>query len=134
MKYEATASSAIAFSENGVLEDWIHMFLNGVGNNMPFSEGLKRCERRYRGPEKAALNHFVRCGGPEEDKIWKSPADAWEMHVSEIAEAIKSGIEMPPLIICTDNGELVINDGNNRHEAFSRLGIDEYWVIYWETA
>ena len=46
---------------------------------------------------------------------------------------------MPPLIVhyLIENGkteeEFELNDGNHRLEAYSRLGIEEYYVIIWIT-
>lgn len=40
---------------------------------------------------------------------------------------------MPPLIVHYVNGEFELNDGNHRLEAYSRLGIKEYYVIIWIT-
>lgn len=41
---------------------------------------------------------------------------------------------MPPLIVNYDRGNFHLNDGNHRHEAFNRLGIEKYWVIIWITS
>ncbi len=41
--------------------------------------------------------------------------------------------DMPPLIVHYVAGGFELNDGNHRHEAYSRLGINEYYVIVWMT-
>ena len=48
-------------------------------------------------------------------------------------ETIKKITDLPPLIVhyCLDGFEL--NDGNHRYEAYTRLGIKEYYVIVWIT-
>ena len=46
---------------------------------------------------------------------------------------IKAETDLPPLIVNYYQGEFELNDGNHRHEAYSRLGIDEYYVIVWIT-
>ena len=40
---------------------------------------------------------------------------------------------MPPLIVHYVDGEFELNDGNHRLEAYSRLGVLEYYVIVWIT-
>ena len=40
---------------------------------------------------------------------------------------------MPPLIVHYVDGGFELNDGNHRYEAYSRLGIEEYYVIVWIT-
>ena len=63
----------------------------------------------------------------------------FEKHVNELMDVIQKEKDMPPLIVhfLTDadkvNGEFELNDGNHRLEAYTRLGIKEYYVIVWIT-
>ncbi len=40
-KLTFTVDEAIEFAKRGEIEEWVHLFLNSVGDNVPFSEGLK---------------------------------------------------------------------------------------------
>ena len=134
MEYQPTTTSAKVFAEAGQLEEWVHMFLNGEGNNPPFSDGLKLCERRYHAPKKYPLEAFVRICGPEAEMKWTIDADGFNERVGKIMARYQTGDwDMPPLIIELKDGEYDLNDGNHRYEALTRLGIEEHWVIIWET-
>ena len=132
--FEPTTASAIEYANQNRLEEWIHMFLCGEGDNKAFSDGLKLMERRYTAPQKMSLDRFGRCCGPEPDMKWQIPEEPFWRHVSELAERYKTGAwDMPPLIVEELDGTFVLNDGNHRYEALRSLGIHEYWVIVWKT-
>lgn len=139
MHYEDTVKSAAAFAEAGQLEDWVHRYLLTDGGNKEFSEGLKLLPRRYVGPVTMPLSLFERCCGPEKTMRWRVHPEWFERHVTDIADFIRDGGELPPLIVHFfideehPQGTFELNDGNHRFEAFSRLGIQEYPVIFWIT-
>lgn len=124
---------AIEYSSKGKIEEWVHFFLNSVGNNIPFSEGLKLQKRYWLGPILYDLNKVSRCCGPEEDIKYHEPIENWENRVKKMEELIKKGWQMPPLIVNHDKGQLEINDGNHRHEALKRAGIKKFWIIFWDS-
>jgi len=135
VEYKPTTSSAIEFASANRIEDWIHLFLCGEGNNIPFSEGLKLEPRNYYAPKMMLLNQFERCCGPEENMTFRVPEDNFIKRVGGIAEFYSTGDwDMPPLIIYLHEGAYVLSDGNHRFEALTKLGIDSYWVIIWETS
>jgi len=134
MEYQPTTTSARKFAAAGQLEDWIHMFLNGEGNNRPFSDGLKLCERRYHAPKLYDLDTFERNCGPEPGLKWSVEAVGFEERINKIMARYQTGNwDMPPLIIEFKDGQYDLNDGNHRYEALKRLGIKEHWIIIWET-
>ena len=133
MEYKSTLSSAIGYARNGKLEDWIHAYLLSDGHNKEFSDGLKLFDRYFLGPVKMPLSLFKRCCGPEEDMKWVIPQDNFEKKVKELENVIAFEKDMPPLIVHYVEGEFELNDGNHRLEAYSRLGINEYYVIVWIT-
>lgn len=51
MIFEPTTKSAIEYAEQNNLEEWIHTFLCGEGDNKGFSDGLKDEERQYTAPQ-----------------------------------------------------------------------------------
>ena len=134
MKYEPTTKSAIEYANSNKLEEWIHLFLEGEGDNKAFSDGLKLEPRKYQAPKLMSLNLFARCCGPECGIRWQVPAEDFFANVKAIMKKYESGNwDMPPLIINRKENMFELNDGNHRFEALKKLGINEYWVIFWET-
>lgn len=134
VEYRCSLSSAKQYAKEGKLEEWVHTYLLSDGHNKEFSDGLKLYDRYFLGPIKMPLSLFSRCCGPEENMKWRIQEEWFEQHVSELEEVIKTVEDMPPLIVhFLNNGEFELNDGNHRFEAYSRLGIKEYYVIVWIT-
>jgi hypothetical protein len=79
--------------------------LNGDGNNVPFSDGLKLEKRFYTCPLKMPLKIFKRCCGPEDDMKFIINEIGFNNRVQAISERLKSGWDMPPLIINFENGK-----------------------------
>ena len=134
MEYRPTASSAIEFSNANKLEEWIHLFLCGEGDNKPFSDGLKLEPRRYTAPAMISLDTFKRDCGWEEGMRWQIGKEAFDDRVNGIIRRYENGEkDMPPLIVYHDGDTYELNDGNHRHEALKKLNIEKYWVIFWKT-
>ncbi len=90
-------------------------------------------DRYFLGPVKMPLSLFKRCCGPEEGMKWVIPAEPFERKVEELMEVISRENDLLPLIVHYVDGEFELNDGNHRLEAYSRLGIEEYYVVVWIT-
>lgn len=133
MKNIYTGKAAREFSRQGRLEEWIHRFLHSEGNNVEFSDGLKKERRKYIGPLQMPLNLFGRCCGPEENMKYRLDKEGFELRVSEIFKRLESGWSMPPLIINFSESAFTLTDGNHRYEAMLRLGLNESDVIIWTT-
>ena len=139
MEYRNALSSAREWAKNGKLEDWVHAYLLSDGHNKPFSDGLKIVDWYFLGPMKMSLNLFSRCTGPEETMKYRIPQEAWENHVQQLMEAVSTVPDISPLIVHylipegKTEGMFELNDGNTRFEAYSRLGVEEAWVIVWIT-
>lgn len=133
LNYKCTLSSSQEYAQNGKLEEWVHTYLLSDGHNKEFSDGLKLFDRYFLGPVKMPLSLFSRCCGPEENMKFRTNVTWFEKHVTELESVIKRESDMPPLIVHFVDGEFELNDGNHRLEAYSRLGIKEYYVIVWIT-
>ena len=134
MTYKPTSKSAIEYATHDKLEEWIHLFLCGEGDNKPFSDGLKLAPRKYDAPKLMSLNLFARCCGPEEGIRWQIPVEGFFAKVEAMIKKYEGGSwDMPPLIINRRDHMYELNDGNHRFEALKQLGIDQYWVVIWET-
>ncbi len=134
LQFNASSENAILYSNHNRLEEWIHLFLLGEGNNEAFSLGLQKEVRCYEEPKLMDLNLFVRCCGPEPNMKYHNPKAAFDDRVERIMKRFQTGNwDMPPLIINQDQEVYELNDGNHRYEALMRMGIDRYFVIIWRT-
>lgn len=133
MEYKSTLSSAIGYAKNGKLEEWIHTYLQSDGHNQELSDGLKLFDRYFLGPIEMPLSLLKRCCGPEPDMKWRLPKEAFEKKVEELQKIISENNDMPPLIVHYVEGDFELNDGNHRLEAYSRLGVEKYYMIVWIT-
>lgn len=133
LEYKCTLSSANNYAKNRKLEEWVHTYLLSDGHNKEFSDGLKLSDRYFLGPIKMPLSLFSRCCGPEANMKYRVNAEWFEEHVTKLENVIKIEKDMPPLIVHFVDGQFELNDGNHRFEAYTRLGIKEYYVIIWIT-
>lgn len=139
MDYACTLTNAIECGEHGQIENWIHAYLLSDGHNKPFSDGLRLVERTFHGPVSFPLSLLKRNTGPEPEMRWQIHPEWFEIHVDRLIEAVKAGADLPPLIAHywipegKIDGEFEMNDGNHRLEAFKRLGVERYHVIFWCT-
>ena len=138
--FEATLKSAIEYGRQNRLEEWVHEYLCGEGDNKELSEHLMIGPPKYEGPKLMNLSLLKRIYGPEPDMEYHIPEDDTEqikwfwLNTGGISERYRAGSwDMPPLIIQECNGEYELNDGNHRLEALKILGVKEYWVILWRT-
>jgi hypothetical protein len=122
---------AIEYSKKGLVEEWVHNFLNTTGQNIELSDGLKKQKRYWTGPVEINLNKLKRCCGPEKNMEFHEPVVNWEKRINEMCSAIRTGWIVPPLIVEYRRNELSIRDGSHRYEALIREKIKKYWVIIW---
>ena len=100
---------------------------------------MKLHHRTFHPPVSFPLNLLTRNTGPESEMRWKIPPEWFEIHVGQLMEVIKAGADLPPLIVHhwipegKVDGEFEMNDGNHRLEAFKRLGVERYHIIFWCT-
>ena len=132
-KMSFSVEEALEFTSKGEIEEWVHLFLNSIGDNKPFSEGLKLQKRYWLGPLFIELNKLERCCGPEPEIQFVVPADGWESHITYFQSLIRNGWNMPPLIAYNEGNYLLVNDGNHRLEAMRREKVEKCWVIIWES-
>lgn len=139
MDYACTLTNAQQAASQGQLEQWIHTYLLTDGDNKALSDGLKLFDRIFHGPLSFPLGLLHRNTGPEPNMQYKIHPEWFELHVSQLMEAIQAGEDLPPLIVRyyipedKELGRFELNDGNHRLEAFKRLGMERYHVILWCT-
>jgi len=135
--FEATVKSAMEYAQQNKVEEWVHEFLCGEGNNKPFSDGLKLKKRQFTPPALMKLDLLTRIHGPESDMKYRVVGEEhigyFRLKIEEIEQRYAAGNwDMPPLIVQCCDEIYELNDGNHRIEALKNLKIDEYWVILWK--
>lgn len=129
-----TLKSAETSYKDGKIDEWIYEYLLNDGNNEGLAHGLKLEKRHFLRPIKFPLNLVNRCCGPEKNMSYIVDETDFNIRVKKIENILNSDFDMPPLIVNYDKGNFHLNDGNHRHEAFNRLGIEKFWAIIWITS
>jgi hypothetical protein len=62
---------------------------------------------------------------------FREPPEDWERAVAQLAATGAPVEAFPPLLVRYEQCEFQVSDGNHRHEAFKRHGLDSCWVIVW---
>lgn len=128
VKRKYTTKTARAAYEKGRLHEWVQEYLLNEGN-----VGLAKALREERAIMvdivEFPLSLLRKIEGPEEPSA-RQPLDVWEQRVTKIEKLIKGGKDLPPLIVTDFWRPLEIVDGNHRHEAFIRNGVENFWTIF----
>jgi hypothetical protein len=105
-------------------------FLRCDGNNTKLALHLESRSGASVTLEKVLLQNLVKINGPDNSFQWYEEPKMWEKRVTALAKAMQEeGYKPLPLIITNFWGEETIADGNHRHEAMLRLGMQEYWAV-----
>ncbi|EBK2059985.1 ParB N-terminal domain-containing protein [Paenibacillus timonensis] len=127
-----TLNAAMEYAVNHDIETWIHLFLNGEGDNVGLSEGLKMKRRYWLGPIEIDISYLDRVVGPESNMEYVEDEDWWNYNISQISNRIEVGWDMPPLIAENREGSLSIRDGNHRLGALQKLKKEKCFVVIWD--
>jgi len=127
-KKAPSVSEALSAKNNGDLMGWIRNYLEKEGNQ-GLLQALSQNYADYIDIIEFPLSQLKKIDGPEEITN-RQPLDVWETRVSELESNIGEGIYPPPLIVTDFCRPFEIVDGNHRHEALMRNGIEIYWTIF----
>jgi hypothetical protein len=120
----------MAAAERGETARWVGEFLASAGSdNAPLAAALAQRPHWWVGPIEVNLRDLVRLAGPEPDVLVPAPTRAWENEINEMQDSIDEGWEPPPLLVEGRHGQLLLQDGNHRHEALERAGESRAWVL-----
>lgn len=133
LKFTPGVQSAKEYSDNGLLEEWIHTYLLFERKNKKFSDGLYLEERHYLGPLAMPLSSFVRSSGPEEGIKWQVHPVVFENKVNAWRDRIRGEQILPPVIVGYADGGFEINCNNPLFEALIREGVTCFPCIMWTT-
>ena len=120
------------FASKNDIETWVHLFLNGEGDNVVMSNDLKLKKRYWLGPIEIETSFLDRVVGPEPDLEYVEDEKWWNHNINQISERLNAGWDMPPLIAENRNGALSVRDGNHRLGALQKLNIDKCFLIIWD--
>lgn len=124
-----TTESALAARDNGTLEEWVQEFLLSEENH-GLATALRENKADIIDLAELPLDLLKRIEGPEEVVAERESLNVWEERVSRLENIIKEGHYPPPLVITDFWKPLEIADGNHRHEALLRNGVEKYWTIF----
>jgi ParB-like nuclease domain. len=127
-----TLKSAMEFASNNDIETWVHLFLNGEGDNEGLSNGLKLKKRYWVGPIEIEARILDRIVGPEPDLEYVEDEKWWNHNIDQICKRIEDGWDMPPLIAENRDGYLSVRDGNHRLGAIQKLKLEKCFLIIWD--
>ena len=126
-----TGSAARRAAGEGQLERWVHRWLTGAGRNVPMSRGLRAVRRWWLGPVAVPVGELTRIVGPEPAMAYPRGEEDWAPRLEGIAESIRDGWDVPPVISEYRASGLVVCDGNHRCEAQRRMGCVTVSCIVW---
>jgi hypothetical protein len=126
-----SVASARAAAERGQLGGWVSDFLASPGSdNAPLAELLASRIRTWIGPVEVPIDELNRLAGPPDAPVLCAvDEEAWDDRVDHMEERIDDGWEPPPVIVTSNDGQLVLEDGNHRVESLRRNGRDHAWAV-----
>lgn len=127
--FAPTVENALLAQENNYLEEWVQKLLISEGNDVLANE-ISQQSAILAEIINTPLVLLKKIEGPEEDVALRLPLDLFEKNVSKLTKLIKEGYKPAPLIVTDYWNYLEIADGNHRHEALLRNGINSYWTIF----
>lgn len=130
----ASLSCAMRYGAEGRIEEWVHKFLCRDGKNLALASGLLHQQRYFLGPVRMSMDLFdIPEGAP--DYLTTDDDIKWFFQVSDsMAESLKNGWDMPPLIVNYDNGRFISTDGRHRFEALRKMNAKEVEAIIWTSS
>jgi hypothetical protein len=123
-------ASAHRAAERDETAGWVGDFLASRGSdNEVLAAALALREHWWAGPLSLPVEELVRLAGPEDDALCPVDDDEWQEDISAMEESVEQGWAPPPLLAEFQDGRLLLQDGNHRHEALVRAGAPSAWVL-----
>lgn len=128
--HDPSLAGARAAAARGTTQAWIRSFLASPGSdNAVLAEQLASEKPVWFGPVRLRFDELNRLAGPpDQPTLGRLDEDDLET-VADMEESLDDGWEPPPLIVTTNDGELVVEDGNHRIEGLRQSGESAYWSL-----
>lgn len=129
--YYPTLQSAMEYSNDGMLEEWIHSYLLFTCKNKELSDRLFLINRYFIGPVKFPLRLIQE----SQDNLvgFETKTDQiQDDSCPTIVDDIRSK-DLPPLLIHFESGRFILDGDMNRFRACQSNKIKAYPVIIWIT-
>ena len=127
--FAPTSESALLARQNGTLGEWVQKLLQSEGN-YELAKTLAQEKPVAIEMVDFPLSRLKKIVGPEENEAHRQSPDVWEAQVTKLAKMVEKGYKPAPLIVTDYWNHFEIADGNHRHEALERRGINSYWTIF----
>jgi len=105
-------------------------YLRGEGDNVKLADRIESTVCQSIELVNFPLKNLKRIIGPDKKLAYFEEEEIWERRVEKLVSVIEGGCKPLPLFATNFWGETTLADGNHRHEALVRSGIDSYWVIF----
>ncbi len=125
-------AGALAAADRGDEEiaRWVGDFLASRGSdNSVLAAALAQAPHWWFGPVRLRTTDLEPLAGPDDDTICDVHPAEWEDDVDAMQQSLDAGWEPPPLLAQWQDGRLLRQDGNHRHEALLRSGEPDAWVL-----
>lgn len=127
-----TLATAKEAAETDSMAIWVGEFLASRGSdNAELAAALANRPHWWVGPVCLPIDRLEPLAGPDDDVLVPVEPEAWEGDVGEMASSLEEGWEPPPVLVEHQDGKLLLQDGNHRHEALRRAGATHVWAVIW---
>jgi hypothetical protein len=129
-RFTLAGASAAADGGDEEVARWVGDFLASRGSdNAVLAAALAQEPHWWFGPAELPLADLERLAGPEDEALCDVDPTEWRDDVGSMEESIDEGWEPPPLLAEWQDGRLLLQDGNHRHEALVRAGESHAWTL-----
>jgi hypothetical protein len=123
-------AGAIAAGKNKKLFEWTITYLQTEERNKELLEIIQKRKIVKAELIEFPLSRLERVTGPQNGETEPESLPQWLKRVKALEEAINNRHLPPPIIVTDFWQELIIADGNHRHEALLKCGFTTYWTIF----
>lgn len=124
-KIFGTLSCAREYAEADRLDEWVQLFLRGDGKNIKLADGLAESNFKYMGIFSIHLTDLDVTRDVPEYLTDANDIKWFNDKVDDMINNIRSGWDMPPLIVHYQNGRYHPMDGRHRNVALHKAGIKD---------
>jgi hypothetical protein len=123
-------ASAAADRGDDAIASWVGDFLASRGSdNVVLAAALAQAPHWWFGPVELPVADLEPLAGPGDDTLCEVDPEDWHDDVAAMVDSLDDGWEPPPLLAEWQDGRLLLQDGNHRHQALLRAGTACAWTL-----